>query len=114
MGGHVKREQFVSLGKSVLLPSWLLECWAHRDDFDFDPKKSELISKHRIGVFERLKIFVYGFNEVEDEDIKRGSIVTDFSEATHCVINSSTLDLNTLPSFKDQKLVTNEVATLLL
>lgn len=26
--------------------------------------------KHRVGVFEQLRIFVYGFDEVDEEDIK--------------------------------------------
>ncbi|KJH41151.1 BRCA1 protein [Dictyocaulus viviparus] len=146
MGGHVKREpsattnflitdqakgkafrQCVSLGQKVLLSSWLHECWEHKDDFDFDPFSVEMINKHRIGVFERLKIFVYGFDDTEDDDIKQniirnrsffiyflkffcvrcGKIVDDVSDATHCVINTSK-DLNQLPQLDNQRLVTNE------
>ncbi|KAJ1348259.1 hypothetical protein KIN20_003517 [Parelaphostrongylus tenuis] len=112
-GGKAYRRQ-VSLGQKVLLPSWLEECWAHRDDLEFDPTNSEIISKYRIGVFEKLKIFVYGFSPDEEKDIKenvlqnRGLIVEDSLEATYCVVGTSTLDPSSLPTFKDQLLVTNE------
>ncbi|PIO72901.1 RhoGEF domain protein [Teladorsagia circumcincta] len=105
--------QFVALGQSVVLPSWLLECWEHRNDEAFTPLSENMITKHRIGVFENLRVFVHGFSQAEEEDIKkhiadnRGFIVDSSSKATHCVVNALR-DLDNLGFSPGQRFVTNE------
>ncbi|KAK6018743.1 hypothetical protein OSTOST_15648, partial [Ostertagia ostertagi] len=92
MSGHVKREPDATT--SLLITT-------------------QAKAKHRIGVFENLRVFVHGFSQAEEEDIKkhiadnRGFIVDTSSKATHCVVNSLR-DLDNLGFSAGQRFVTNE------
>ncbi|VDM74406.1 unnamed protein product [Strongylus vulgaris] len=132
MGGHVKKEpdgdstflvtkhargrafrMLVSLGQKVLLPSWLMDCWSNRDNLTFNPTENTLLLKHRIGVFESLKICIVGFEDDYADDIRsnisnfRGTIVEDPALATHVVVNGA-YDVSELSLAHSQRIVTAE------
>ncbi|WKY14110.1 hypothetical protein Q1695_000009 [Nippostrongylus brasiliensis] len=132
MGGHVRKEpdsstivllttqargksyrQFVSLGQHVFLPSWVEECWSNRDDLDFSPFSSEMITRHRIRVFQGLQIFIDGFPVDETDDMKKhitengGFILATPLKATHCVLGPAAAGCN-YEFTHNQRLVTNE------
>ncbi|RCN47257.1 BRCA1 protein [Ancylostoma caninum] len=106
----------VSLGQKVLLPSWLEECWNNRNDLYFNPVEEALLLKHRIGIFESLKVYVTGFDEEYTCDIKsnvvnfNGRIVDEPAQATHVVVNvaSETNFSDTLSIASNQRVVTAE------
>uniref|UniRef100_A0A1I7WPI0 BRCT domain-containing protein n=1 Tax=Heterorhabditis bacteriophora TaxID=37862 RepID=A0A1I7WPI0_HETBA len=55
MGGHARKEQLVTLGQYVLLPSWVSDCWEHRDDIHFDVLSEHMV---RIHLFNYILVFM--------------------------------------------------------
>ncbi|CAJ0608703.1 unnamed protein product [Cylicocyclus nassatus] len=131
MGGRVRKEpeadstflvtkeargrtfrMLISLGQKVLLPTWLEECWSCRDDLGFDPTENALLRRHRIGVFESLKICVVGFEDDYASDIRDNissfgaTVVDDAMYATHVVVSGAHV-LSRLPA-ANQRIVTAE------
>ncbi|PAV63976.1 hypothetical protein WR25_02727 isoform A [Diploscapter pachys] len=111
MGGHVRKEAYdktnilvsnkasgedyrtmvrIGMHKNMVRFSWVEECWQYRNRIDFNCFNPNLLSKHRLGTFEGLRMHFHCLQGAEYEDMKKhlisnlGSVV-DVKAATHII-----------------------------
>ncbi|PAV63310.1 hypothetical protein WR25_02415 isoform B [Diploscapter pachys] len=85
----------IGLHANIVRFSWVEECWRNRDRVDFNCANPNLISAHRLGTFEGLKMHFHGLQSAEYEDMRKhlianvGAIVEDVKSATHIIYSSN-------------------------
>uniref|UniRef100_A0A0K0F9Y4 Protein ECT2 (inferred by orthology to a human protein) n=1 Tax=Strongyloides venezuelensis TaxID=75913 RepID=A0A0K0F9Y4_STRVS len=97
----------ISVGGTIVAPSWLKACWAERDNLSFDPLNKDFLNEHSVPCFAGLRIFLYGFKEEDTQAmIKKieqyeGSVAESYNEATHAVFIDNKVNFSTLPFMED-------------